>query len=131
LTKCGFNLFLREVTWIPASENNLSDGTDVAGIDKYFCANFDKLGYELQFAFHQIKGSLFSCINNSFICKYCSNSFELVLNSWLKVEERCEKKDDIKDVESTSNELWVSSDDKFTISSISFLILLCIISRVF
>jgi hypothetical protein len=49
----------------------------------------------------------------------------------LEVEERCEKKDDIKDVESTSNELWVSSDNKFTISSISFLILLCIISRVF
>ena len=36
----GFNLFLRFEIILDATEKTLSDGADVAGIDKYFLANF-------------------------------------------------------------------------------------------
>ena len=127
-TNRGSNLFLKEVTWIPASENNLSDGTEVAGIDKYFCANTDKLGYVLQFAFYQIKGSLLSCTNNSSTWRYRSISFELFLDLTLDVFDDREKNENINDELSISCEVWTSSDgDKFWIS---FWTLLYTISRI-
>jgi hypothetical protein len=43
---------------IPAVENTLSNGADVAGMAKYFSANFDRSGKLLCFRCHQFNGSV-------------------------------------------------------------------------
>ncbi len=48
----GFKQVWRADKWRSASENNLSLGTDVADIDKYFIANRDKVRKIFTYAFH-------------------------------------------------------------------------------
>ena len=44
------------VTVSPAAENTRSDGTEVAGMQRYCRANFDSPGNLLPFTFHQSAG---------------------------------------------------------------------------
>ena len=43
-TRSGANRILLAEIWLPASEKSRSLGTDVEGIERYFQANFDKIG---------------------------------------------------------------------------------------
>ena len=53
----GFRLDLRRFTISPALEKILSDGTDVAGIPKYFTASVTSCGYlAVPFVLHQSSG---------------------------------------------------------------------------
>ena len=53
----AFNLLRRLDTSSPAFENNLSDGTDVPGIRKYFFGSRDSKLNRFSFAFHHASGS--------------------------------------------------------------------------
>lgn len=57
LDRCfPFNLLRFSVKMSPAFENNLSDETEVATIERYLKANFDKFGYVFSILFHQYSG---------------------------------------------------------------------------
>ena len=43
-TRSGANHVLLAEIWLSASEKSHSFGTDVEGIERYFRANFDKIG---------------------------------------------------------------------------------------
>ncbi len=66
----GFRLALRRFTISPALEKILSDGTDVAGIPKYFTASVTSCGYlAVPFVLHQSSGFVLtsgvtSCVNS-------------------------------------------------------------------
>ncbi len=51
---CKHALFL--LTMCSAVPQALSDGTEVAGIDRYFLTTLDSIGYRKLFAFHHCNG---------------------------------------------------------------------------
>ncbi len=59
---------------MPQTENTLSDGADVAGIEKIIFANWDNIGNDFSFLHHHSKTSLTS----SFIEKSRFNSLSIV-----------------------------------------------------
>ena len=56
---------LWKVTKLFASEKSLSDGTDVAGMERYFIAILCNIGYWALFVAHHTKGSYSSRAGNS------------------------------------------------------------------
>ena len=59
-------------TILPAVEYILSDGTDMAGIARYFCATFEIAGKWEAFSFHYCRGSVLLSVWA--VCKYAANS---------------------------------------------------------
>ena len=58
----------------PAVENTRSDGTEVAGMHKYFLASRDKYGYFSHLFLHQSRGFCVAQIGGSFLYSETSNS---------------------------------------------------------
>ena len=77
----AFNLLHRLDTSSPAFENNLSDGTDVPGIHKYFFASCDSKLNRFSFAFHHASGS--SALGNTSSAKYPSASTNALFVTFL------------------------------------------------
>jgi len=48
----------------PASENNLSEGTEVAGIAKYFLASRERTGNSSWCCLHQVRRHTLGCTEN-------------------------------------------------------------------
>ena len=60
----GLRHVLLFVILFPASEKRRSLGTEVAGIDKYLCANIDNTGNLCLFLFHHLKGLVLGFANS-------------------------------------------------------------------
>ena len=71
------------MTISPAVENTLSEGTEVAGIQRYFFAKMANEGYLSLFCLHQVKGFSVAFIDGSFLywtSLSCLEQFQKILH---------------------------------------------------